>query len=87
VRPEELLAGAPSSPEAPPDALGIRRRVRAAIDRVPAREREMLLLRAEGFSYREIAAALGLQETSVGTLLARAKRAFRDHYEDRSDAP
>jgi len=41
----------------------------------------MLLLRAEGYSYREIASALQLNEPSVGTLLARAKRAFREAYE------
>jgi DNA-directed RNA polymerase specialized sigma24 family protein len=35
---------------------------------------------AEGYSYRDIAAALDLRETSVGTLLARAKRAFRENY-------
>ncbi len=61
-------------------------RVRKALERVPERERHMLLLRAEGYSYREIAAALQIQETSVGTLLARAKRAFRDNYEARADA-
>jgi RNA polymerase sigma-70 factor (ECF subfamily) len=54
--------------------------VRAAIDRLPERERRMLLLRAEGYCYRDIAAALELNEASVGTLLARAKRAFREAY-------
>ncbi|MCI0452650.1 MAG: sigma-70 family RNA polymerase sigma factor [Candidatus Latescibacteria bacterium] len=61
-------------------------RVRRALDGIPERERQMLLLRAEGYSYREIAEALGLQESSVGTLLARAKRAFKELYEDRADA-
>ncbi|HEU4929932.1 MAG TPA: sigma-70 family RNA polymerase sigma factor [Candidatus Krumholzibacteria bacterium] len=61
-------------------------RVRRALDRIPERERHMLLLRAEGYSYKEIAAALNIQETSIGTLLARAKRAFREHYEERADA-
>ena len=60
--------------------------MRRALDRVPERDRHLLLLRAEGYSYREIAAALQIQETSVGTLLARAKRAFRDNYEARADA-
>jgi len=36
----------------------------------------MLLLRAEGYSYRDIAHALHVNETSVGVLLARARRAF-----------
>lgn len=63
------------------------RRVRAALDRVPERERRLLLLQAEGYSYREIAAALNLNEASVGTLLARAKRVFIDLYEETTDAP
>jgi len=64
-----------------------RDRVRAAIDRLAERERQLLLLRAEGYGYREMAAALGLHEASVGTLLARAKRAFRETYERGADAP
>lgn len=57
-----------------------RRRVRIAIDRLPERERRILLLRAEGYRYSDIAAALDLNEASVGTLLARAKRAFLQVY-------
>ena len=74
-----------------PDDLAVagetRRRVRATIDQMPERERRLLLLQAEGFSYREIAAGLGIHEASVGTLLARARRAFRTLYEGDSDAP
>jgi RNA polymerase sigma factor (sigma-70 family) len=55
--------------------------VRAALGKLEQRDREMLLLRAEGYSYREIATALNLNESSIGTLLARAKRAFRQIYE------
>lgn len=64
-----------------------RRQVRAAIDQMPERDRRMLLLRAEGYSYREIALALELNEASVGTLLARAQRAFREAYKDSANAP
>ena len=56
------------------------------IDHLPERERQLLLLRAEGYSYRDLARALDLEESSVGTLLARAKRAFRDRYEGDSHA-
>ena len=63
-----------------------RRRVRAAIDRLPERERRLLLLRAEGYSYRDLAQALGLNEASIGTLLARARRAFRTAYGSAADA-
>jgi DNA-directed RNA polymerase specialized sigma24 family protein len=45
-----------------------------------------LLLRAEGYSYRDIAAALELNEASVGTLLARAKQSFLQYYEADADA-
>ena len=41
----------------------------------------VLLLQAEGSRYRDIAAALGLNEASVGVLLARARIAFRRAYE------
>jgi RNA polymerase sigma factor (sigma-70 family) len=63
-----------------------RSRVRAAVDRLPERERQLLLLRAEGYSYRELARALDLHEASVGTLLARARQAFREIYGSPSDA-
>lgn len=61
-------------------------RIRAAVDRMPERERHMLLLRAEGYSYREIAGALEINEASVGVFLARAKEAFRGHFEALADA-
>jgi DNA-directed RNA polymerase specialized sigma24 family protein len=53
---------------------------------MPERERHMLLLSAEGYSYREIAETLDLHEPSVGSLLARARQAFRECYEGRGDA-
>ncbi len=64
------------------DALRLQAKVREALDRLSLRERELLLLRAEGYSYRDLAAVLELHEASVGTLLARAKRAFEDAYEE-----
>ena len=56
-------------------------RVRAALDGMKERDREMLLLRFEGFSYREIAEAFDVAAGSVGTLLARAERRFTDAYD------
>jgi RNA polymerase sigma-70 factor (ECF subfamily) len=64
-----------------------RDRVRAALDRLSDRDRRILLLRAEGYGYRDLAAALELHEASMGTFLARAKRAFRDAYESAGHAP
>jgi RNA polymerase sigma factor (sigma-70 family) len=55
-------------------------RVRQALDRLPLRDRQLLLMRHEGYRYREIAAALGLTPSSVGTMLVRAGEAFRKAY-------
>jgi RNA polymerase sigma-70 factor (ECF subfamily) len=63
-----------------------RRRVRRALDQLPERDRQILLLQADGFSYREIAAGLELHEASIGVFLARARRAFRQLYGDPNDA-
>jgi RNA polymerase sigma-70 factor (ECF subfamily) len=60
---------------APPvlaDEDGRQRAVRAAIERLSTRDRLLLGLRAQGLSYREIASASGIRESSVGRLLARA---------------
>jgi RNA polymerase sigma-70 factor (ECF subfamily) len=81
-RGESAHSDPPPSPEEATVAADARRQVRLAVDRLPDRERDILLLRAEGYSYREIATALDLNEASVGTLLARAVRAFRESYED-----
>jgi RNA polymerase sigma-70 factor (ECF subfamily) len=46
---------------------------------------QLLLLRQEGLSYRELADALGLAPGSVGTLLARAEAAFIKAYDKATD--
>jgi RNA polymerase sigma-70 factor (ECF subfamily) len=69
------------------ESLRLQAKVREALDRLPVRERELLLLRAEGYSYRDLAAVLELNEASVGTLLARAKRAFEAAYGEVEHAP
>lgn len=50
--------------------------VRAALAQLPARDRQLLLMREEGFRYAEIAQAIEVAPGSVGTLLARALRRF-----------
>jgi RNA polymerase sigma factor (sigma-70 family) len=85
-RSEGVLADHSPSPEQSAIADETRGRVRAAINRLPERDRRLLLLRAEGYSYRDISLALELNEGSVGTLLARAKQAFLRCYGD-PDAP
>jgi RNA polymerase sigma factor (sigma-70 family) len=67
----------PSSPDGPGEALerGERvARVREALESLDERDRTLLLLREEGFSYRELADAVEVKATSVGTLLARARQ-------------
>ncbi len=50
--------------------------VQAILAQLPERQSKLLLLRYAGLSYAEIAATLGIAPGSVGTLLARAERAF-----------
>ncbi len=61
--------------------------VRAALDRLPPRDRTLLLLRHSGASYAEIARALGCARGSVGTLLVRAERRFKTGYERMVESP
>ena len=64
-----------------------KQRVRVALNGLRDRERSLLLLAAEGHSYREMSKILRLKEASVGTLLRRAKAAFRSAYEETQHAP
>ncbi len=57
--------------------------VREALATLAARDRDALLLRHSGYSYREIGLTLGIAETSVGTILLRAGAAFRATWEGR----
>jgi len=60
--------------------------VRRALDKLPLRDRRILILRHEGFSYREIAEAIGVAPSSVGTLLARATAALSQSYQGPTNA-
>jgi RNA polymerase sigma-70 factor (ECF subfamily) len=60
--------------------------VQKVLSRLSRRQAAMLALRYSGMSYREIAAALGIASGSVGTLLARAERAFEKRYRQQSAA-
>jgi RNA polymerase sigma-70 factor (ECF subfamily) len=55
-----------------PDEDGRLKGARDALQRLPERDRLLLALRAQGLSYRDIAAAARLKPASVGRLLARA---------------
>ena len=54
--------------------------VRRALAMLSERQVQVLLLRQAGLTYAEIAVTLEVAPSSVGTLLARAERAFRDAY-------
>lgn len=56
--------------------------VRQALETLPERQRQVLLLRHAGYSYAEIATTLHLALGSVGVLLARAEGAFRRSYQE-----
>jgi RNA polymerase sigma-70 factor, ECF subfamily len=64
-----------------------RRAVRALLDTLTPREQRLLLLRHEGYSYRELAAVVGVEVSSIGTLLARAHAALREAWQRRTGAP
>ena len=51
--------------------------VRAVLARLPERSAALLALRYAGLSYSEIAAALDVRASSIGTLLRRAEESFR----------
>lgn len=54
--------------------------VRAALDQLAERDRQLLLMREEGFRYGEIARAVDVAPGSVGTLIARALKRFIEVY-------
>jgi RNA polymerase sigma-70 factor (ECF subfamily) len=56
--------------------------VRATLAKLAPRQTQLLLLRQMGLSYAECAAACNVAPGSVGTLLARAAKAFREAYEE-----
>lgn len=91
-RRQRLLAGRSIRAEpAPPADLAVERgerveAVRAALARLAPRDRQLLLMREEGFSYREIAGAVGVAPGSVGTLVARALRRFAEVFDAREIA-
>jgi RNA polymerase sigma factor (sigma-70 family) len=80
----ELLKNEETPRTPAPDAVFDRNeetgRVRAALAMLKERDREALLLKAEGFNYDEIAESLGLARGAVGTTLARARRRLVDAY-------
>lgn len=88
-RRHRLLTNAPalSRPAALPDEDLERTErilsVRRVLEQLSERDRQLLLMREEGFKYEEIAQVVGVAPASVGTLIARALRRFVDAYNGR----
>jgi RNA polymerase sigma-70 factor, ECF subfamily len=84
------LPWAPSYDRAVPAAEGLaeaedRQILESSLRRLAQRDRLLLALRAEGLSYREIAAAIGIHVGSVGSLLARALVRWEREYSAQRD--
>jgi RNA polymerase sigma-70 factor (ECF subfamily) len=85
-RRQRLLSGAPTmvSVEQRPDdrleQIEVIDAVTEALDVLSNRDRQLLLMRAEGFKYEEIASVVGVAPASVGTLIARALKRFTVAY-------
>ncbi len=82
----EATVTAVTSPSAPSAAVEAERRasvaeVQAALARIKPRQGQLLILRQMGFSYQELAGVLKVSPNSIGTMLARAERAFRIAYQ------
>jgi RNA polymerase sigma-70 factor (ECF subfamily) len=76
--------GAPAADEVI-DANRDRDRVRAALEQLTPRDREVLLLWDSGLSYGEIAEQTDLARGAVGTTLARARRRLVEAYDAGSE--
>lgn len=75
------------NPEQAVAARQERDRVRLVLASLDARQAELLLLRSNDLSYAEVAAALNLNPSSVGTLISRAQQAFRREYVNQYGEP
>jgi RNA polymerase sigma-70 factor (ECF subfamily) len=84
-----LLTNDAPDPVPAPDAAVVaemeREKVRAALERLTPRDRDVLLLWDAGLSYQEIAAQTGLAPGAIGTTLARARRRLVEAYEGSED--
>ncbi len=58
-------------------------RVRTVLGLLKPRDAQLLLLRANGLAYRELAETTGIHPNSVGTLLARAEAEFESKFRAR----
>jgi len=82
----EEASRAISARQQPEDGLQVllrtetQERVRLVLSKLKTEWSQILMLRASGYSYKEIAAHLDIPATSVGTLLIRAEAGFEKFY-------
>lgn len=82
----EQAAGAATQAAAPDDPLAAMlraeqcRQVRTVLAKLKPARAQLLMLRAGGLSYKELAGVLDVKPTSVGSLLARAEAEFERVY-------
>ena len=88
-RQREDAAASGASYTAPPEALDRllaaerAARVRDVLASLKPRDAQLLLLRSSGLAYRELAATLGIEAASIGTLLVRAEAEFERRFRAR----
>ncbi|MGB9780835.1 RNA polymerase sigma factor SigX [Caldanaerobacter sp.] len=74
---EKLLEG--------PEEIAIKNfeksKVKEILLKMNKRDMMCLILKHSGYSYEEIAVALGIKKSSVGTTIARAQKKFKELYE------
>jgi RNA polymerase sigma-70 factor (ECF subfamily) len=78
-----VIPGGHSAVATPEDERQVnesREQVRAVLGRLRHRQAALLVLRSDGLSYAEIAAALNLNPASIGALLTRAEAAFQKEF-------
>src|ERR1700730_8310016 len=56
------------------------RRVRAVLASIEPAQAQLLILRTSGLSYKELAEALDVKMSGIGTMLNRAEEEFRNRY-------
>ena len=67
-------------PERSQEAAEERTKIRTVLATLRSQDAQLIALRAEGLSYEELAEALNLKATSIGTMLRRAQESFRQEY-------
>ena len=55
-------------------------RVRAVLSSIKPAQAQLLILRSSGLSYKELAEALNVKMSGIGTMLNRAEEEFRNRY-------